>query len=321
MEQLSRNHSNSSNCIVFSLLSLFVIALFSPIRSHAQHQIYLSPDRQFSFAETYFEKGQYFRAVSEYQRFIFFFPKDPRVKLALFRIGMSYFKGKRFRQAIRSFRKVIDQYPHAELAFKSWIKISESFLGLKKYDVALLNLSNLIKTTSKESIHDEAYYRMGWIYLERGDWEKARISFDKISTDNKKKYRLRRLFEQMDKKKELKLKDPAAAGVLAIVPGAGHIYCERYRDALVSFMVNGILIFAAYEAFSKDQEALGGIISFVELGFYTGNIYSAITCAHKYNRNVQNRFLLHLKKHIKVNLSFNEKRGKAVMVNLCFPVH
>jgi len=320
MEQICKNRLNLSNCILFSLLSLFLIPLFLPIPSYAQAQIYLSPDRQFRFADTYFEKGEYFRAIGEYERFIFFFPKDTRVKLALFRIGMAYFKGERFRQAIDSFRKVIDLYPSTELAINSWFKISESHVRLKEYNAALLNLTNLIRITHEDSIRDEAYYRMGWVYLEMGDWEKAHASFDQISPDNKRKYRLKRLFDEMDKKKRIKLKKPVTAGILSILPGLGHLYCERYRDGLVSFLVNGLLIFAAHEAFSENQEVLGGIISFVELGFYTGNIYSAVSCAHKYNRDVQNRFLLHLKKHIKVHLSFDTERENAVSVNLCLKI-
>jgi TM2 domain-containing membrane protein YozV len=93
-----------------------------------------------------------------------------------------------------------------------------------------------------------------------------------------------------------KAKDPTVAGVLAIVPGAGHLYCERPRDALISFLLNGALIYAAYEAFDEDLEVLGAVIAFFELSFYAGNIYSAVSSAHKYNRDEKNRFLNSLKK-------------------------
>jgi hypothetical protein len=35
---------------------------------------------------------------------------------------------------------------------------------------------------------------------------------------------------------------------------------------------------------------LGGILAALEVGWYTGNIYSAVNCAHKYNRKNQEDF-------------------------------
>jgi hypothetical protein len=42
---------------------------------------------------------------------------------------------------------------------------------------------------------------------------------------------------------------------------------------------------------------LGGILTFFELGLYSGNIYSAVNCAHKYNKNQEKDFLRYLKQH------------------------
>jgi hypothetical protein len=35
---------------------------------------------------------------------------------------------------------------------------------------------------------------------------------------------------------------------------------------------------------------VGGIMAFLELGWYSGNIYSAVNCAHKHNRKVIHDF-------------------------------
>jgi hypothetical protein len=51
------------------------------------------------------------------------------------------------------------------------------------------------------------------------------------------------------KGEELPEKNPVYAGTLAIVPGLGHAYVPRYRDAIVSFLVNGLFIWAAVQAF------------------------------------------------------------------------
>ncbi len=292
------------------------ICLF-PAYSYASPAVLLDPNRQFQFAEHYFQKGEYYRAIGEYQRFIYFFPKAKQVELARYMIGLAYLKGKRHQEAIQAFKSLIDEYQASAYAIKSYLRISEAYVQLKRYDEALINLENLVAVAPDQNIKDEAYYQRGWVYLEKGLWENAQTCFDKISAQNREKYSLEQFLKEFDKKKLFKRKHPSIAGLLAIVPGAGHLYCNRYRDALMSFLVNGALIFAAYEAFDHDQNAIGGIISFVELGFYFGNIYSAVSSAHKYNLQEKNRFLRYLKKHAKMNISLGGPEGNNTLMLSC----
>ena len=300
------------------LVAAVTIAVcFFPVDSYATPAVFLDPERQFQFAEHYFQEGEYYRAIGEYERFIYFFPEAKQVELARYRIGLAYLEGERYQEAIQAFKRLIDEYQTSAYAIKSHLRISEAYVHLKCYDEALINIENVIDIAPDQGIKEEAYYLCGWIYLEKGLWENAQTCFDKISAISRKKYRLEQLRKELDKKKLLNRKSPFIAGVLAIVPGSGHLYCERYRDALVSFLVNGALIFAAYEAFDNDQNALGGIISFVEVGFYSGNIYSAISSAHKYNRDEKNRFFRYLKDHAKLNISLGGPEGNKALMLSC----
>ncbi len=292
------------------------ICLF-PVYSYAGPAVLLDPDRQFQFAEHYFQKGECYRAIGEYERFIFFFPEARQVELARYRIGVAYLKGERYQEAIQAFERLIDEYQTSAYAIKSYLRISEAYVQLKRYDEALLNLESLMAIAPDQDIKDEALYQRGWVYLEKGLWEDAQACFDNISAQNREKYRLKQFLKELDKKKLLKRKSPSIAGLLAIVPGAGHLYCERYRDALVSFLVNCALIITAYEAFDHDNDALGGIVTFVELGFYSGNIYSAVSSAHKYNRDEKNRFLRYLKGHAKIILSLAGPEPNKALVLSC----
>ncbi len=300
------------------LVAAVTIAVcFFPVDSYATPTVLLDPERQFQFAEHYFQEGEYYRAIGEYERFIYFFPEAKQVELARYRIGLAYLEGERYQEAIQAFKRLIDEYQTSVYAIKSYLRISEAYVHLKNYDEALINIENVIDIAPDQGIKEEAYYQCGWIYLEKGLWEDAQTCFDKISAKSRKKYRLEQLRKELDKKKLLNRKSPFIAGVLAVVPGSGHLYCERYRDALVSFLVNGALIFAAYEAFDNDQNALGGIISFVEVGFYSGNIYSAISSAHKYNRDEKNRFFRYLKDHAKLNISLGGPEGNKALMLSC----
>jgi hypothetical protein len=72
------------------------------------------------------------------------------------------------------------------------------------------------------------------------------------------------------------------------------------------------------QAFHSDQDVLGGILTFMELGFYTGNIYSAVNAAHKHNRKVQNDFRESLKDRLDLNLFTSQKGQIGLTLTLQF---
>jgi outer membrane protein assembly factor BamD (BamD/ComL family) len=319
----SSPHEKSVGLLIFFLLSLFSIPVY------ASQEIVLDSGRQLQFAEQYFQRGEYYRAIGEYERFIYFFPTSPKVEFARYMIGLSFLRGEKYEQAIQTFQALIDEYQTTEYAFQSYLGTSKAYVLLGHYDAALTSVNNLVTIAPDQEIRDEAYYQKGWVYMEmglwekaresfdKGLWEKARESFDKISSQNRKRYNISELSNEIDTKTPLKKKSPTVAGVLAIIPGAGHLYCNRKRDALISFLLNGAMIYAAYEAFDHDLNALGGIITFFELGFYGGNIYSAVSSAHKYNRYEKNRLLRYLKEQTEISLSLAEPHENKSLFLLC----
>jgi tetratricopeptide (TPR) repeat protein len=288
-----------------------------PAQSCVAEEMVITPELQFQFAENYFTQGEYYRAIGEYERFIYFFPLSDKVELARYKIGLSLLKGEQYIEAIKAFTKLIEDYENTGYTFKSYLNISEAYMLLKRYDAALTSINNLITIAPNQEIRDEAYYEGGWVYLEMGLWEKARQYFQEISFPNRSQYEVKRLVTELNKKLPLNRKNPTLAGLLAVLPGAGHLYCERRKDALISFLLNTAMIYAAYEAFDHDLDVIGGIITFFELGFYSGNIYSAVSSAHKYNRDKKDLFLDYLKENTRVKISLgNDNEGKSMLV-LC----
>jgi len=290
--------------------------LLSPSLAIAGSELRIDADNQFGYAEALFIKEDFSRAVGEYKRFVYFFPEDDRVEQAKFNIGMSFFKSSRYLEAIQSFTALIDTFRDTELSIKSYLMISQCHIKRKAPAAAVLGLHNLAALTDDGDVRDEANYRIGWIYLEMADWDKARRYFDKINPPNQHKYRLKRLTAELGRKdKVIAQKKPGLAGFLSIIPGGGYLYCERYKDALIAFLANSVLMVAAYESFDEDLDALGGIISFVELGFYAGNIFGAAAAARKYNTMKTRQFIDHLKKNTKITFSTGY-RNQAMMLSL-----
>jgi tetratricopeptide (TPR) repeat protein len=295
------------------LLFLFLFSL----HSYAASEVVLDQEGQFLFAEQYFQRGEYYRAIGEYERFIYFFPLSEKAELAKYRIGLSYLKGGHYEQAIQAFYDLIEEYQDTGYAFKSYLEVSKAYISLKRYAMGLTSLNNLITIAPDQGIIDGAYYQRGWVYLEMGVWEKAIESFEQVSLQRRDTYNLNQLLAELRKEMPLEEKKPAVAGVLAIVPGAGHLYCGRERDALVAFLVNGALIYTAYEAFDNGLYALGGVVALFELGFYAGNIYSAISSAHKYNRDKKDTFLRYLRQDTGTDISLIKSNKGRSLFFLC----
>jgi tetratricopeptide (TPR) repeat protein len=272
--------------------------------SYAETTVTVEADRQFQYAEQLYSQKKYMIAIAEYERFVYLFPGDKRVSQSRYHIGMAYYAERRYTEAIQSFSDLIEtKGMRSAYHARSFFMAVESQLRLGRRSSALTTLHNLVTQSDDTDVQDEAYYRIGWIFLETADWEKAQTYFQKISHQNYAKYRLTDLIRNLESAGDIHHKSPGVAGVLAILPGGGYLYCNRPRDALISFLLNGGLIYAAYEAFDNEMYALGSVISFVEIGFYSGSIYGSVSSAHKYNRDQDRQFIDRLKENLKINLS------------------
>jgi tetratricopeptide (TPR) repeat protein len=271
-------------------------------------ELLITSRHQFDFAGRLFQAGDYFRSISEYKRFIYLFPDDGHIPAAYFNLGMAYFHINDFSNAVKAFAVVItddrkNDLTLSSLFIQSYFMISRCYLKGNAPEKAISNLNKLMTITTNTDVHDEALYRAGWIFLEMGQWDDAKRHFSKISIQNQGKYKLQRVSDELTKVSSIPHKNPKMAGLLSVIPGAGYVYCRRYKDALIAFLLNGTLIYAAYESFRNDNYALGGLITAFELGFYTGNIYGSATSAHKFNRAEKRAFIDELKHHLKINLS------------------
>jgi len=319
---LLKNNTICKYFFIYFYIAIFltvIIIIFPHSQSFAGPSFIIDSDKQFDYADYYFLNGEYSSAIDEYKRFIYFFPEDYRVKQAMYNIGIAFYKSRRFKDAINSFKTLIHKYGNddfhiGDITTNAYFMISECYLEINVSAPAIINLNNLITLTTDLDVIDEAYYRLGWIYLELASWDSARSYFKKISIQNNNKYKLIQLSSELEKERLTTRKNPYLAGTLSIIPGAGHLYCERYRDAIIAFLLNCGMIYAAYESFDNDLIGLGGIITFVELGFYTGNIYGAIASAHKYNKMKNKQFIDKLRENMKITLS-SYHQGKDILLS------
>jgi len=284
----------------------------------AGRMIEIDADRQFDFADHLFDKASYDQAITEYERFIFLFPNDDRVADALYQIGMAHFQSGRHPDAVEVFSQIADRHgtrpiSESDTVILAYYRISECYVRMGATGQAVNTLNNLAALADSPQIEDEIRYRMGWVLLEAGLWKNATLAFSEIDAARQERYGLPGLFDAMAEYQNIPQKKPGFAGALAVIPGLGYLYCERYRDALVSFFLNSGMMLATYTAFQNDNPALGGLLALVESGFYSGNIYGSITSAHKYNQDRTERFISAIRTRYKLDLSFSPTQRGALL--------
>lgn len=84
--------------------------------------------------------------------------------------------------------------------------------------------------------------------------------------------------------RSIKIKKPAIAGLLSIIPGLGYLYASHKQTALSAFIINSVLMYGTYSSIKKENygmAALSGIFSF---SFYIGNISGSVKSTNRYNK-------------------------------------
>jgi tetratricopeptide (TPR) repeat protein len=298
---------------IFIGSSAFAGAGLEPDRTAAPKRC-IEADEQLQFAAHYFSKGEYDRAAAEYERFVWLFPDDDRIGEARYRIGKSWFAAGQFEKAKTAFLDLIAAFPESDLAARTHVDLSHCYLKLNDPVQALISLDHLDFISKDPNTKDIARYEAGWTFIESANWEKARSSLDRISDSGKIDYAIPDLDQDLREAEKIPQKNPRLSGTFSIVPGGGYLYCGRPRDALTAFLLNGGLIWAGLTALEQDNPALAGVIGFVEVGFYTGNIYGGISSAHKYNKKQTETFIEKLKRNHRLHLSVDMENRSAKVV-------
>jgi len=275
-----------------------------PAITYASDVVIFDSEQQFNYSKKCYDEKDYLAAIVELKKFKELFPDDPKIEDARFYIGMSWYNGGKFGEAIKTFQEIIETQTidQEKIDSRVYFMLARCHVISGNPVMGEIVLDNYIKICDTDDEKDKARSTIGWIRFETAKWEKAGKIFLEISDQNRERYQVDFIIGQIEKSENLEFKSPAVAGTLAILPGAGYLYNSRYQDALVSFLLNGALIYAAYEAFDHENFALGGVISFVGFGFYSGSIYGSVSSTHKYNQKVRRQFIHQTKKEKQPNI-------------------
>jgi len=278
-------------CLTITFLLFLVLATVSPL--HAEEgAILLTGDVQLKIADAFMDESEYYRAVTEYKKFLILFPESEKADYASFEIGTTYFKGEEYGAAARSFLAVHQKYPESGYAVQAVYLEGSSQWKLKNYDRARVVLESLSEQ------HPESEYAPRSLVvscLVALDENKAEVSHQALKRfldrypGHPGEERVKEATVQLDRYQELPEKSPVLAGIMsAILPGSGYIYAEHYGDGITAFIINGLFIAGTVTAINQENYALAGIVGGIGVPFYLGNTYGSANAAKKWNLGVRN---------------------------------
>jgi tetratricopeptide (TPR) repeat protein len=275
---------------IFTILLLLPI-LFSAAADSPAATITLDSDDMMTYALSLIKKGDYDTALHELKRLIHFFPREPIIPRARYYEGLCLLGKGDHEKARAVFHQIARESENDRLKAMALFKIGESYYGQGIYKESDYYFMRVLNMRPGGKLKNAAFYMLGWSRADQDKWDEASQYFGKVEGDEQIALISKRLAHDLLDAEKLPEKDPVKAGVMAgLLPGMGHAYVNRYRDALIAFLMNGLFVWAAAESFNKDHEVLGGILTFLELGWYSGNIYSAVNVAHKYNKDLRQNF-------------------------------
>jgi len=254
------------------LAVLLAFWLVGPARAQEAQPPQGTPEGTLSFARALLRQGDSFRAATEYQRFLYHFADHPEAPAAWEGLGRALALAGRYDEAGAAFRPLLQS--QATLAQTEVRRLFGAALyqGGRYAEAVRALLGDGAEPT------DEAAAVLGTLAHLRG--ETAQPLPPGGRPDLALAYQA------------LPRKSPGLAATLsAVLPGAGHLYCDRPRDGLVSLLLNGVFLWGTYAAVEREQWTLAGILGVFELGWYSGNVVSAANAAHQWNRREQGRFL------------------------------
>ncbi len=251
------NHINNKlfKILLVGLLLLNPISIFSA-------ELVLDDEALYRYAMHLYRNGEYYRAVTEYQRLLHYFPESGRTDEVNLQIGRSYMAGDQMDDAIKFWEK---RLVHEPLARQQQNRLKAL------YGISLLD-QNRLKTFS----------------LRRKSVESGILVLNDIQPMDEKEQLIQDFAREWSTRPEPEFKSPWLAGSMsAIVPGAGSFYSGRRLEGTYAFFITALFWLATADAMANEDGPLTGVFGFFTLAFYGGNIYTAVNSTYKYNDQLE----------------------------------
>jgi len=243
---------------------------------------------QLNYADSLFNAENYFDAVTEYKRFLFFNKNAKNEFYPNYRIGLSYKAGARLDDAVRYFTLASIKAGSNKKKYPVLVDLARTNILRRTCSQAHKIIDNLMASKIYEDKKDELVYWKGFAYIFENKWKEAAGQFALL----KGKQELVQLCNNVE---DEKISVTFAKVISYILPGSGQIYAGEYLSGIISLGWNFLLgyhtIKAAVDERIFDTIVVGNLLWF---RFYRGNIQNAEQFATEKNIRIANKALKYL---------------------------
>ena len=284
---------NTTQILKFLFITVFTTTLLSFVAAEEPIDYY-TPENVRKFADFLYEQGDYLRAAGEYQRYLFYQPRESEEMR--YKIALCYRFAGQTEQSIQNFQMLLQAYPEGRLTSQAYYQIGATYFLQDQFEQSVEFLREVLPHVTDARQHAEAEQLIGLSYLMQKQWSEAGQVFKTLRGSEVASVGQKAVvyYSYAEKGADLPTRSPFLAGVLStIVPGAGRLYAGRISDALTSLFIVGLTGWQAYDGFQRDgiSSAKGWTLGTLSGIFYVGNIYGSVISARVYNRRVADEFL------------------------------
>ncbi len=285
---------------IFLYFSFFATSLAS------EKGILLTEEIQLKMADAFMEEGEYYRAITEYKKFLILFPDSEKTDYVMYRIGIAYYSGEEYESSLHSFSSLRENFPISQYIPISSYYEGLSYWKLKRYENARTSFESLANSYPNSEIAPSAIIAGSLVSLEDGDIISSLHGLEKLVSqypEHSRSENAKEAIKLLEQYQDLPEKSQTLAGIMsAVIPGSGYIYAEHYGDGVTAFLINALFIAGTITALNQENYAVAVIAGGIGLPFYVGNIYGSANAAKKWNLGVRKE--VHNKIYVTLDFSF-----------------
>lgn len=238
-----------------------------------------SGDADMGFAESLLRDGDYYRAITEYKRIIYYNPDTPEADSARIGVGRALFFAGQSGLLSQWFFSLPASTP---VRSEAVLLTARGMLDSGMPSTAVSFLTAHLNEVSEADM-PEYHFLSGMSRVHEGSYEAAAENFSRVGEDSPRFEASQQSILRLADAPDEAPRSPTTAALLGIVPGLGYAYSGHYGTALASLVVNGLIAWGAVSSFQNDNDEAGYALAIVGFGFYTGNIYGSAQSAGRYN--------------------------------------
>lgn len=241
------------------------------------------------FADHLFADGDWYRAITEYRRFLFQVKgRDPEAPRAALAIGEALLRGEQWDAAGRQLDGVAQRTTVPEQRWTALFGAGKAYLKDARPELAKPRLRVIVEDPDAPApLRAEAKWLLAWGHFDAGEMEAAHALFTEIAQNGAvHAEQAAGAAQALVDREGLEEKSPLLAGVLSLIPGFGHFYLGRFGVGMTSLVWNGLFIFATVTAWLTGNWGVALVLTLFEISWYAGGVFGAVSGAVRHNRDV-----------------------------------